>query len=156
MMELSEAVHGLPRAGRIRSWLAQFLGDPCPCCAVTMHADAGWNSPQAPSRDHRKPVARGGLDVLENIIILCRRCNGEKGMLDVEEFLAVRAGLACDLSERMNVERSIIHNSKVTKAERERLLEEQRKTYLHQGVRRRRGLGRRPYRGTVAAPRAVG
>jgi HNH endonuclease len=149
MTELSEAVHGRPRNGRIQAWLAQFLGDPCSCCGTVMHKDAGWNGPQAPSRDHRKPVARGGLDVMENIIILCRRCNGEKGMLDLDEFRAVRAGLACDLSERMNVERSIINNPKVPKGVRARLLEEQRRTYL-QPRRWRRGPARRPYRSSVA------
>src|SRR5581483_7587837 len=150
-MLLTEAEHGLPRAGRVRAWLAQFLGDPCGCCGSKMHADDGWNSPRAPSRDHRIPVARGGLDVLQNIIILCRRCNGEKGMLDLEEFAAVRAGVACDLSERMNTERSIMTNSRNPKALRERLLAEQRATYLLRPPKRRRHrFGRRPYQNTVA------
>jgi 5-methylcytosine-specific restriction endonuclease McrA len=49
-----------------------------------------WNGPEhwaAPSRDHRIPRSRGGRNVLENIDVICRRCNADKGNMTREEFL---------------------------------------------------------------------
>lgn len=86
------------------------IGKPCPYCGVTMNRDRGWNSPDAPSRDHRIPLARNGPDTRDNIVICCRRCNEEKGCLTPEEFAAVRAGIACRLDHIWNARRSVEMN----------------------------------------------
>lgn len=79
--------------GRLR----RFVGKPCPYCNILMNRDRGFASDEAPSRDHRIPISRGGQDIAANIIICCRGCNEEKSDLDEEEFAAVRAGLASSL-----------------------------------------------------------
>jgi 5-methylcytosine-specific restriction endonuclease McrA len=105
---------------RARS-LARYLGSPCPYCGVTLNRDKGWNSPQAPSRDHRVPLSRGGLNVAENIIICCRGCNEDKGSLRPEEYLAVRAGLASRLDRRWIEWLSIVRNPLASKKALRRL-----------------------------------
>lgn len=87
--------------------LRTALGEPCPYCGVTMNRDNGYHSPQAPSRDHRVPVWRGGSERRANIIIVCRGCNEEKGCLTSEEYMAVRAGLACRLDIRFDGRQSM-------------------------------------------------
>lgn len=42
--------------------------------------------------DHKHPVARGGVNELDNLWILCAPCNLSKGARTVDEFLARRAG----------------------------------------------------------------
>lgn len=100
--------------------LRNHLGEPCPYCGVTMNRDGGWDSRQAPSRDHRIPISRGGSNAPENIGICCRRCNEEKGSLTPEEFVAVRAGIASRLDHRWSAERSVAMNPKA-RAYRERV-----------------------------------
>jgi hypothetical protein len=79
--------------GRLR----RFVGQICPYCLMPMTRIRGCSSPKAPSRDHRVPLCRGGLNVAANILICCRQCNEEKGPLDEEEFAAVREGRAVSL-----------------------------------------------------------
>ncbi len=95
--------------------LHRYLGSQCPYCGVVMNRDGGFNGPQAPSRDHRVPVSRGGQNVPENIIICCRRCNEDKGSLRVEEYQAVLAGLASRLDIIWNIKRSVEGNAKLKK-----------------------------------------
>lgn len=45
------------------------------------------------SIDHRLPYARGGTNVAQNRIGCCKPCNGNKGPLTEEEFLALNPGV---------------------------------------------------------------
>lgn len=84
------------------------LGKPCPYCGVTMNRDKGWNSPDAPSRDHKIPRSRGGNNLPNNIVICCRSCNEDKGSLDAEEYMAVLTGLACRIDHIWHARRGLI------------------------------------------------
>jgi 5-methylcytosine-specific restriction endonuclease McrA len=74
--------------GRLR----RFVGQSCPYCFVVMTREYGWHSPAAPSRDHRTPTSRGGMNVAANIVVCCRQCNELKGALDEDEFAAWKDG----------------------------------------------------------------
>lgn len=50
----------------------------CPLCHVRLTWDAGL-LPSSPEADHIVPHSRGGNDSLENIQIICRKCNQKKG-----------------------------------------------------------------------------
>lgn len=50
--------------------------------------------PDAPTRDHIIALSRGGPDHIDNIQMICRRCNEEKGSLLPDEFVAWREGRA--------------------------------------------------------------
>ncbi|WP_428978801.1 HNH endonuclease [Actinomyces oris] len=50
----------------------------CPICHVRLTWDAGL-LPSSPEADHIVPHSRGGNDSLENIQIICRKCNQKKG-----------------------------------------------------------------------------
>jgi 5-methylcytosine-specific restriction endonuclease McrA len=41
--------------------------------------------------DHKTPLSRGGSDGIDNLAVACRRCNAEKGMMTVDEYLAWKA-----------------------------------------------------------------
>jgi hypothetical protein len=43
-------------------------------------------SPTELSRDHVRPLSRGGADVWQNVVTACRRCNHRKGDQTPEEF----------------------------------------------------------------------
>lgn len=42
--------------------------------------------------DHVIPVAKGGYDVLENLVPSCRRCNGMKSHRTIEDFRIYLSG----------------------------------------------------------------
>ena len=71
------------RARRLlaRGRLTEYLDRACPYCNVLMTDRDGRESWRAPSRDHKIPRSRGGRNVVENIEIVCRRCNKQKGSL---------------------------------------------------------------------------
>ncbi len=50
----------------------------CPLCHVRLTWDTGL-LPSSPEADHIVPHSRGGNDSLENIQIICRKCNQKKG-----------------------------------------------------------------------------
>jgi 5-methylcytosine-specific restriction endonuclease McrA len=80
---------------KMRSQLRRH-GTHCAYCRVEMvkyHSDSRIH----PTRDHIIQLGRGGLNVLANITMACRKCNHEKGMLDGEEYMAWRHGLASRL-----------------------------------------------------------
>lgn len=60
------------------------VGKRCPYCQNPMD---GLSSNTIPTIDHQIPLVRGGPDTLENSLICCRRCNGQKGMLTHEEYI---------------------------------------------------------------------
>ena len=37
--------------------------------------------------DHKIPISRGGQTTLDNLVVSCKRCNEEKGMMNDEEYL---------------------------------------------------------------------
>lgn len=59
-----------------------------------MNHDRGRNGGQAPSKDHRIPVSRGGLNLESNLVVCCRWCNEDKGALFADEYMAWREGTA--------------------------------------------------------------
>ena len=53
---------------------------------------------QKATKDHMIPQSKGGSDSQKNIVDACRKCNGDKGCLTVEEFrlvMAFRMGAIC-------------------------------------------------------------
>jgi hypothetical protein len=84
---------------RTRYGLRRVAGKLCPYCKVEMSKGppGGVNGPNAPTRDHIIALSRGGPDCVENIQMICRRCNEEKGSLLPEEFVAWREGRASRL-----------------------------------------------------------
>jgi len=48
------------------------------------------------TRDHMLPRSRGGRNRRDNIVVACKRCNTDKGSLNLQEFrlvMAFRAGV---------------------------------------------------------------
>lgn len=78
---------------RLRRW----IGKECPYCGAVMGRERGFNSPSAPSRDHKMPRSRGGSDDPDNLIVCCRSCNEDKASLTYDEYLAVITGAASRL-----------------------------------------------------------
>lgn len=68
----------------------------CPYCGVVMVKSGrdAW-----PTRDHIIALSRGGSNTVDNIIIICRRCNEDKGSLLPDEFIAWREGRASRLDK---------------------------------------------------------
>ncbi|WP_368492333.1 HNH endonuclease [Cutibacterium sp.] len=50
----------------------------CPCCGVQLRWDVS-RTPASPEADHIIPYSRGGSDRLDNIRVICRRCNQSRG-----------------------------------------------------------------------------
>lgn len=62
-------------------------GHLCPYCWEPM---PGKTHPhRAPTWDHVVPISRGGPDSKANILVVCRRCNGDKGNRNPIEWLGV-------------------------------------------------------------------
>jgi 5-methylcytosine-specific restriction endonuclease McrA len=64
--------------------------------------------------DHVKPLARGGLHSVANLVVCCERCNRLKGLLDAPEFHALRLFLR-DLhpAARQDLEKRLLSGSRV-------------------------------------------
>lgn len=54
-------------------------GGRCRGCGMLMTLEGEGNEDDYPSIDHIVPLARGGLHTWDNVQLLCRRCNWEKG-----------------------------------------------------------------------------
>lgn len=60
-------------------WLAQQAGqERCPYCGVVLDYVTS-KLPNSAEGDHIVPHASGGIDTIENVEIICRRCNQSKG-----------------------------------------------------------------------------
>lgn len=67
---------------RARLLIAQ--GGKCFYCHVLLtSSEEGLSA----TLDHLTPLSKGGLDVLSNFVLSCKKCNGAKGALPLERFL---------------------------------------------------------------------
>jgi hypothetical protein len=57
--------------------------DICPYCRNVL-------PPSLLTFDHKVPLARGGRSELANLGVCCQPCNAAKGLLDADEFQALR------------------------------------------------------------------
>lgn len=71
----------------LRRLVAEALELPCPYCR-------GKLTPKAFGLDHATPTSRGGGWGVDNLRVVCMRCNETKGALTDEEFSALLALLA--------------------------------------------------------------
>lgn len=60
----------------------------CFYCGVLTQARRA-NQPDTKTRDHLTPSSRGGSSDAGNIVVACRKCNGDKGGLTLDEYRAV-------------------------------------------------------------------
>lgn len=61
----------------------------CAVCGVdTPREMRGSNDNSAPELDHIVPLSRGGTHTYDNVQCLCRKCNGEKSDMLMDEWLA--------------------------------------------------------------------
>lgn len=67
--------------------LIEHQGGRCYYCTREM---VSRHETLAPSIDHKTPICMGGAGGVPNIVAACRECNGLKGPLDAETFIAVR------------------------------------------------------------------
>lgn len=89
----------LSRKGPCREW----PNCECPKCLrhqaklqnIAYHGQYGSNKVigvchycggQATSRDHKRPISKGGKNNPENIVPACGPCNQRKGSMDYDEF----------------------------------------------------------------------
>lgn len=52
-----------------------FWGKKCPICGVEMRIHQFTGNDLIPSIQHNKPIAKGGKHEIDNISIICKRCN---------------------------------------------------------------------------------
>jgi 5-methylcytosine-specific restriction endonuclease McrA len=53
-----------------------FYGQKCPVCNCTMQVDSEFGlRDRIPSIQHNKPISKGGKHTLDNISIICKKCN---------------------------------------------------------------------------------
>jgi hypothetical protein len=60
----------------------RFSGVDCPYCRMPM-GQTYWSQP---TRDHVVPTSKGGDNTPTNIIVACRRCNGDKGGMHLSRW----------------------------------------------------------------------
>jgi 5-methylcytosine-specific restriction protein A len=86
------------RARAIR--LARIRGiTHCPICGVAFDYEHS-KQPNSPEPDHIIPWARGGRNALENLRIICRRCNQSKGHREAPKTATVLAAKPLRTSRR--------------------------------------------------------
>lgn len=74
----------------IVSMLMLRQGGKCFYCGLPILIHADENYRLKATLDHKTPLSMGGAPFGDNVVAACRLCNGHKGMLDAETFLAVR------------------------------------------------------------------
>ena len=70
--------------------LVERDGDRCHYCRLTTVKDLPHSHPRKATIDHKTPRSRGGGWSLDNLVISCDRCNGEKGDMPYEMYLWYR------------------------------------------------------------------
>lgn len=57
----------------------------CAYCdiALSIKGALGWPTPTI---DHIMPRSKGGVSLLENLCVCCKKCNREKGNMSAEDF----------------------------------------------------------------------
>lgn len=65
--------------------LFKLQGGKCPCCKQPLGKDFHL--------DHKMPLALGGLNIDDNIQLLCQRCNSQKGSKHPVDFMQSRGYL---------------------------------------------------------------
>lgn len=62
----------------------------CASCSLRMRKeDRGSILMCAPELDHATPIALGGVHTYQNIQLMCRRCNGEKGAMTMDDYMLI-------------------------------------------------------------------
>lgn len=74
-----------------------FIGKECPVCGSMMSKHSGY-SPHKPTVQHNKPRSLGGTNTLDNISVICHKCNvsmrnKETGSLNNKEVRKAWAGI---------------------------------------------------------------
>lgn len=73
----------IPRELRLQVW--EKTDSHCWYCGIKL--GAGDNSyPRIPHIDHVNPHHNGGEDSIDNLVLACQRCNGDKQGLGLEEY----------------------------------------------------------------------
>lgn len=71
----------------------------CPACGVQLDYDKG-RTPNSAEVDHITPHAQGGTDAVDNLTILCRRCNQSKGSRSAPKISTILAAKPLKTSSR--------------------------------------------------------
>lgn len=77
--EHRNARNGKPDTSITLSRLYRRDGGVCRACGKELSFDKDPNDPEYPSIDHIIPLSKGGLHQWDNVQLMCRRCNWEKG-----------------------------------------------------------------------------
>lgn len=72
-----------------RKELLRRDGNKCHYCPKQCHCKDPLHKDYA-TIDHKIPRSRGGLGILDNLVIACMECNQAKGNMTEEEFKTVR------------------------------------------------------------------
>ncbi len=66
----------------------QRAGNKCHLCGLLASKRIDPNSDRAAEFDHKVPLARGGSDKIDNLQVICRKCNGLKAdTISVDSFM---------------------------------------------------------------------
>jgi 5-methylcytosine-specific restriction endonuclease McrA len=68
-------------------------GDRCHYCSLTTDRDLPHDHPRKMTIDHKTPLTRGGTWALDNLVIACGRCNGEKADMPFDVYIDFRRKL---------------------------------------------------------------
>lgn len=63
----------------------------CAYCGTRTTVCPPANRPNALTKDHRVPLARGGSDGIVNLAVSCRACNAEKATMTATEYIEWRS-----------------------------------------------------------------
>lgn len=81
--------YGYQLAMRDGGWVCHYCG----CELLPQGVQSKWDRKiplNAPQVDHKTPQKQGGTDDLDNLVLCCISCNGEKRALPYDEFTCVQ------------------------------------------------------------------
>ena len=88
------------RASRAAKKRAKANGQTrCPHCDVELDYDVGLK-PNSAESDHIIPHSAGGQDTIDNLVIICRRCNQSKGNRSAPKAAVILAAQPLKTSRR--------------------------------------------------------